>query len=372
MRRIIEDLIWKRKQQQNHLTDTLDKLGDLFENRSFWDHFRKSKNKRICQSFRQLGEQIQALITAQDKEWDAYSNNHATTVFKSLQWKIEKLEAEYANVRTLLVNFSALEQSLQRLIDSIDEKTTGGPAPGSVSAARNGTVRHLQRIRDQLSPYQYADFEQRFRGDEAAVKGKLEKYLPLFAHTDHIVDIGCGRGEFMELLQEQGKRVQGIDISESMLQIAADKGLDCSKHDALNFLKQQDRGSLGGIFSAQVIEHLEPGYLRELVLEAFRAMDNNAPILLETVNPLSLFSLANIYFLDVTHVKPLHPEFMRYLLESCGFSGVEIIYQEEAIPEQLHAVPADTPMAREFNTNVDKLNKLLYASPVYAVTGVKP
>lgn len=366
MRRIIEELIQKRKQQQKNLTETLDELGTLFENRGFLKLFPKRKNKRISQLFLQFNGQLQALITAQDKEWDAYTNNHATTVFKSLQWKIDKLEAEYTNVRTLLVNFSGLEQSLQRLIDSIDEKT------GPVTTAKDETISQLERIRDQLSPYQYADFEQRFRGDEGAVKEKLKKYLPVFANADHILDIGCGRGEFMELLQEQGKRTQGIDISQSMLQIAADKGLDCSKRDALHFLKTQDRGTLGGIFSAQVIEHLEPGYLREMVLEAFRALDKNAPILLETVNPLSLFSLANIYFLDVTHVKPLHPEFMRYLLESCGFSGVKIIYQEESMPEQLDTAPADAPTAREFNTNVDKLNKLLYASPVYAVTGIKP
>jgi O-antigen chain-terminating methyltransferase len=156
-----------------------------------------------------------------------------------------------------------------------------------------------------------------------------------------------------------------------MLRTAVEKGLPCSKSDALDYLRRQPGGSRGGIFSAQVIEHMEPGYLRDLVIEAFRVLQENSPIVLETVNPLSIFALSNIYFLDVTHQRPLHPEFMRYLLESTGFSDVNIIYSEELVEEQLEGISPGNHLAREFNTNVDKLNKLLYASPVYAVTGIK-
>ena len=123
--------------------------------------------------------------------------------------------------------------------------------------------------------------------------------------------------------------------------------------------------------SMKVIEHLEPDYLRNLVTEAYRVLEDGAPILLETINPLSLFALSNIYFLDVTHQKPLHPEYMRYLLESSGFTQVNILYSEELNQEKLIEISPDTPTAREFNTNVDKLNKILFSSPVYAVTGIK-
>jgi O-antigen chain-terminating methyltransferase len=185
------------------------------------------------------------------------------------------------------------------------------------------------------------------------------------------LDIGCGRGEFIELLQQEGKQAQGIDISDSMLRIAMEKGLACSKSDALQYLKQQPAGSLGGVFSSQVAEHLPPDYLRDIVLESSRVLKENSPIVLETVNPLSVFALSNIFFLDVTHHKPLHPEFMRYLVESSGFSDVNIIYGEELRDEKLEEISPGNPLAREFNANVDKLNKLLYSSPVYAVTGVK-
>lgn len=365
MRRIIEELIEKRKKQQRILKETLNKLGCLFQDTGGF--FKKKKKNKFTETLLEFNDHLNQLITIQDKEWDAYSNNHSTTVFKSLEWKIDKLEAEYSNVKTLLINFITLERSLEQLIQSIENKT------GTPGATENkDTLDRLKEIKEQLSPYQYSDFEQRFRGDEGSVKEKLKKYLPIFASADRILDLGCGRGEFLELMGQGGKEAEGIDISLSMLRIAEEKGLKCRECDALRYLREKEDNSLGGIFSAQVIEHLQPEYLREVVLESFRVLEKGGPILLETVNPLSLFALSNIYFLDVTHQRPLHPEYMRYLLESSGFDGVNIIYSGELGEERLVAVSPDSPSAMEFNSNVDKLNKLLYSSPAYAVTGVKP
>lgn len=378
MRRIIEDLVEKRKRQQEKLKDTFTELGTLIQHQGLINREKKrfsqrlfkkksggnndaANNDAIKQKFLEVNDNINQLMTIQDKEWDAYSNNHSSMIFKSLQWKVEKLEAEYTNVRTILTNFVALEQSLDRLIASLDEK----------SGADAETVARLKNAKEQLSTYQYSDFEQRFRGGGDAVKDKLKAYLPVFASCRRVLDIGCGRGEFMELLKEEGKHTEGIDLSQSMLQVARENGLNVRYGDALDYLKKQPRGEWDGMFSAQVIEHMEPDYLRELVIEAFRVLAPKGPIVLETVNPLSLFALSNIYFLDVTHRKPLHPEFMRYLFESCGFSDVDIIYSGQLEDEQLDVVPPDRPNAREFNSNIDKLNKLLYSSPVYAVTGIK-
>lgn len=375
MRRIIEELVEKRKQQQQKLKHTLSQLGQLIDNQRLFSRLFKKKNSDLGRKLLEVNDDLNNLVTIQDKEWDAYANNHSTMVFKSLQWKIEKLEAEYTHVKAILINFISLEQSLERLITSIDRKT--GEITGKNGQDETGkpaidlTLSRIKRAKEILSTYQYADFEQRFRGDDQSVKEKLKNYLPLFNPYARVLDIGCGRGEFMELLREQGKYVEGIDLSESMLQVAQEKGLNCQKGDALEFLTLQPQGEWDGIFSAQVIEHLEPGYLRELVLASFRVLSPQGLLLLETVNPLSLFALSQIYFLDVTHHKPLHPEYMRYLMESSGFSDVNIVYQGQLEEEQLEEISPEEPVARVFNSNIDKLNKLLYASPVYAVTGIK-
>jgi len=355
MKRIIEDLIEKRKKKQEKLKKTLNELGELIESKTL---FNKKKGK-IKKNLTYLYVDLNELITIQDKEWDAYSNNHSTSVFKSLQWKIEKLEAEYSNVKTILMNFISLERSLQKLINSIDKKTD------------KKYLDQLKEIKGELSAYQYSDFEKRFRGDENQVKKKLKRYLSIFSKSDNILDIGCGRGEFVELLTNEGKTAKGIDISESMLNIAKSKGIECSKIEALQFLRENKDNSIGGIFSSQVIEHFKPEYLKEVVIESFRVLKRNSPVVFETINPLSIFALSNIYFLDVTHQKPLHPEYMRYLFESSGFSDVKIIYSDDLKDEKLEEICPENQIAKEFNTNIDKLNKILFASPMYAVKGIK-
>lgn len=355
MRRVIEELIEQRKKSQHELQKGLAELAGAIENVGLV----KKKRPELRLQLQRLHDALAAYTTAQDKEWDAYANNHSTTVFKSLQWKIEKLEAEYSHLRTLLSHFVELENKLDRLLDTLDEKTAAATAAG------------LRAVKEQLSPLQYADFEQRFRGSREQVETRLKKYLPVFSGRAEILDIGCGRGEFLELLAAAGHRGVGIDLSDSMLDMAREKGLACHKQDALAFLKNRPDASLDGIFSSQVIEHFQPEYLRRVVSESFRTLRPGSPLLLETINPLSLFALSRIYFLDPTHCQPLHPEYMRYLLANSGFADVEIIFTAEPESEKLRTIAPDDPLALPFNDNVDRLNGLLFSACEYAAKGVK-
>lgn len=355
MKRVIEELVEQRKSRQDELKTSLDELAGAIETLGLV----KKKRPEIRAKLQQLHGALSAFTTAQDKEWDAYANNHATSVFKSLQWKIEKLEAEYSNLKTLLSHFVGLENRLDRLLDTLDEKT----------AAQ--AIGQLRTIKEQLSPVQYADFEQRFRGSREQIEQRLQKYLPYFSGRKEILDIGCGRGEFLELLVANGHKGLGIDLSDSMLEIAREKGLECLKDDALAFLKNRPAASLDGIFSSQVIEHFQPEYLHRVISESFRTLRPGSPLLLETINPLSLFALSRIYFLDPTHRQPLHPEYMRYLMASSGFSAVEIIFTAEPEDEKLRAIAPENPLALTFNDNVDRLNGLLFSACEYAVKGVK-
>ena len=142
-----------------------------------------------------------------------------------------------------------------------------------------------------------------------------------------MLDIGCGRGEFLALLQERGVRARGIDVNESMVEVCVQKGLDASKADALEYLRAQPAGSLGGLLAAQVVEHLDPAYLTNLLDAAYAALRPGAPIVLETINPACWFAFFESYVRDITHVRPLHPDTLKFLLQASGFGGVEIRYQ---------------------------------------------
>lgn len=360
MRRVIEDLVEKRKARQEELRAALRELADALGKRSWPRRNDADAAGRVAR----LQEALEAYVTAQDKEWDAYAGNHATTVFKSLEWKIEKLEAEYSNLRTLLAGFAQLENRLDRLLDGLDRRVAAGADAGAVAG--------LREVKERLSPLQYADFEKRFRGSREEISGRLSAYLGHFPPNGEVLDIGCGRGEFLALLRASGRRGLGLDLSDSMLAEAHDEGLDCVKADALEFLKARPAASLDGVFSAQVVEHLEPEYLRRLVSECFRALRPGATLLLETVNPLSLFALSRIYFLDPGHVRPLHPEYLRYLLEGSGFAAVEVLFGPEPAGERLAEVDPSAPQALAFNGNVDRLNRLLFGPSDYAVLGRKP
>jgi len=356
MKRIIEELIEKRKQRHKTFQDTLADIGRIIDAPGGF----RTKKKPLRDRLEQLDRDLRDWMTAQDKEWDAYASNHAGDVFRSLQWRIDKLEAEYSHVRTLLTHFLDIERSLSRLIEEIDRRVPEQAAAG------------LREARSRLSVFQYADFERRFRGDENAVRKQLKPYLPLFAEADDILDLGCGRGEFLGMLAENGKRAEGVDASDSMLKQAEERGLACVHGDILEYLRARGDASAGGVFSSQVIEHFPPDYLRDVVCECARVLKPGAPIVLETINPLSLHALSRIFFLDVTHQKPLHPEYMRFLLERANFTKVDIRYSRLPGPGPLEAIAPEHDFSRTFNENVDRLNEILFAPAMYAVTGIKP
>jgi len=192
-------------------------------------------------------------------------------------------------------------------------------------------------------------FENRFRGDEAQVKEELFRYQDFF-ERGKVVDLGCGRGEFLEILQEKGIEAEGV---------------------LLAWLVNQPDESLAGIFSSQVIEHLPPSYLRQLIQQAYFKLAPGGKIILETINPTSVFALVQIYFLDFSHSQPIHPLALQFLLENHGFEEVRILYGPPPQDEQLQTLPSPENRAEIFNSNIDKLNKLLFAPLNYAVTGVK-
>jgi O-antigen chain-terminating methyltransferase len=306
----------------------------------------------------ELSQMTITLIDVKDKEWDALSNNHVAKIFKSLEWRVDQLEAQYKDANMLMKRFMDLKENLIQLTATLEEKKM--PTPGLV-----GEV--LQPLED----WRYTGFENRFRGSEESVKIQLEEYLPFFKKGKKVVDLGCGRGEFLDLMKSKWIDSEGIDINEQMVSICQDKGLTCRKGDILELLTEYANGELGGIFSSQVIEHLPPPYLKRLLEVAFVKLETSAPIILETINPTSVFALVQIYHLDISHKQPIHPQALKYLLESSGFEDVKIQYSSPLEEEMLKILPGADEQSALLNQNIDSLNKLLYAPPNYAAIGYK-
>jgi SAM-dependent methyltransferase len=299
-----------------------------------------------------------ALTDAKDKEWDALGSNHVGLIFKSLEWKVDKLAAAYEDVQLLMKKFILIREKLDRLLAVLEEKKTPAAA----------------EVRELLAPledWRYAGFENRFRGGPEDVKKQLRQYLSLFSKDGPVLDLGCGRGEFLELLRENGIEAAGVDLNGQMVDICLDKGLPCQKGDILETLSSRADGSLGGIFSSQVIEHLPPAYLKKLIETCRDKLVPGGTLVLETVNPLSVFALVQVYFLDLSHRNPIHPQALKFMLETAGFENVEITLSSPLERERLQPLPGSDAHTALLNQNIDSLNDLLFAPVNFAAIARK-
>ena len=317
-----------------------------------------SQTKELISSFSDIIQLSAALTDAKDKEWDALGNNHVGMIFKSMEWRVDKLAAAYEDANLLMKKFLLLKENLNQLLSVLQEKRM--PSPPQV-----------KEILQPLEDWRYTGFENRYRGSEQEIKKQQASYVSYFKKGGKVLDLGCGRGEFIEILEENGIEAEGIDINGQMIEICRDKGLNCQKADILKKLAEYEDGTLGGIFSSQVIEHLSPSYLRRMIELAYFKLSPASHIVLETINSASVFSLVQIYFLDLSHQKPVHPQTLKFLLESTGFEKVEIKYSFPLEKEKLQDLPGSDEFTSILNQNIDNLNKLLYAPPNYAAIGLK-
>jgi 2-polyprenyl-3-methyl-5-hydroxy-6-metoxy-1,4-benzoquinol methylase len=251
-----------------------------------------------------------------------------------------------------------------------DAGLKASPTSGRPAAARSTKA-------EALDSYKYVGFEDRFRGSQHEIRERMAAYVPLFEGASDVLDVGCGRGEFLELVREKGISARGIDLNDEMVAVCRERGLDATVADALGYLLAQPDGSLGGLFAAQVVEHFEPEYLMRFLNAAYHKLRPGSKIVLETINPTCWYAFFSSYIRDVTHVRPLHPDTLQYLVGASGFQKVAVRYSAP-FPEEskLQTVPApagthqaaDSTAAIEsvFNENMKKLNSLFFTYLDYA------
>jgi O-antigen chain-terminating methyltransferase len=348
MRRIIEDIEEKEKniiKEYKKICDEIDNLSGIKSvlNPVKLKKLNKKKNSLILE-----------LIDIKDKKWDLLSNNHFTTQFKSIAWQIDRLSETYEDVRTILLEFIELRESIKKLSGVLNRKEL------------LNKDNELKKIYTALDTISYLSFERRFRKEDG-LYDIFKKYIDYFPEKALVVDLGCGRGEFLEFLEQSGRFGIGVDLNEGMLNLAKRKGLKVFRKDIIEFLSEKEDDSFEGIFSSQVIEHLKYEDIEKLVNSIYKKLKKGGVAILEAVNPLSWFGFSQVFLLDPTHISPLHPELMRYLFQSFGFSDINIIYSGE--PDvKLKETRKDLPA---INYNFDLLNKHLFSSVNYAIKGVK-
>ncbi|HEY1150376.1 MAG TPA: class I SAM-dependent methyltransferase, partial [Pseudoduganella sp.] len=162
----------------------------------------------------------------------------------------------------------------------------------------------------------YRAFEDRYRGSRDTIKQRLRAYAPFLAalrgdaSAPRALDLGCGRGEWLELLGEEGFAARGIDLDEGMLAACHERGLNVEQKDALAALREAPTASLSLVSSFHLVEHLPFDLVRELIAEALRALQPGGLLIMETPNPENLTVGATSFYMDPTHLHPLPPSLL--------------------------------------------------------------
>jgi SAM-dependent methyltransferase len=288
---------------------------------------------------------------------------------KRWEWMIARDQRYQAQVNDLRTPISVMQHAVQTLKREV-EAATGAGAAGASGAAGATDAGATGAMGAAVDSYKYVAFEDQFRGSEQAIRERLEAYVPMFEGASDVLDVGCGRGEFLSLLREQGISARGIDLNDEMAAVSRGRGLEATSGDGLAYLSSLSDGSLGGLFAAQVVEHLEPDYLMRFIETAHHKLRPGSKIVLETINPACWFAFFSSYIRDITHVRPLHPDTLQYLLRASGFQQVTARFSAPYPNEsKLQRVPGGSDLEVAFNDNVTKLNALMFTYLDYAAIG---
>jgi len=274
----------------------------------------------------------------------------------------------YAVVDQKLDRYRRQSQDLWSRLGSLLARVEGTESPGLAAELEEGW-------REQG----YRSLEDRFRGTQEDIANRVATYLPFLPPAGEVLDLGCGRGEALEVVGARGLEVRGVDLSAEMVDECRGRGLTASCGDLFEALADCRQGSLAGVLSLHVIEHLDGADVDKLIRLAWRALDAGGALILETPNPLSLVVAARNFWRDPTHRRPIHPDTLAFLFGEAGFESVERLDmrpfgEEEQLPEvNLSEVPADLKILAEgVNEIRDHLDALLYGYQDYAIVGMKP
>ena len=187
-------------------------------------------------------------------------------------------------------------------------------------------------------------FADRFRGTEEYVQEKQRLYVPHFQGCQNVLDLGCGRGEFLGLMKDAGIPARGIDLDAESVALCRRKGLEAEAADLFRYLADLPDGALDGIFCAQVVEHLPPERLPEMLRLASAKLVRGGLLVIETPNPESLAIFATHFYVDPTHQRPVPPQLLVFYLEEFGLGQIRV----ERLSPPVESMPALATLPEDF------------------------
>ena len=344
----------------------------------------QATTKTIASTLTLLRDELEALRTFQSSlvVWAQQVTPYVDTKDREVTGLIRRINENPVRLLERTIGLMqqrqlAMKRRLEQLLAT--PPTGDGDAHSTAASGATGDGGALTTVSGSLDAYKYVGFEQAFRGTETDIARRLEGYCSRFDGASAVLDVGCGRGEFLGMLRDRGVSGRGLDANHEMVAICREQGLDVVEGDAVGYLDSIPDGSLGGLIATQVVEHFRSDYLMRFLELAYHKLRPDATIILETLNVDSWSAFFGPYLRDITHERPLPPETLRFLLEASGFQRIELQFSSPADEDaklRTVALGESSPegiatLVKTFNANVDTINTLLFTFLDYAAIGQK-
>jgi SAM-dependent methyltransferase len=304
-------------------------------------------------------ESLQADSEAEQHRWERRTTLAVSEVMHGSELSTARLSTE-------LQRLAETARQHEQLIAGLSRSVSGPLAP---SAAASGAPLPAS------SPYQL--FEDLERGSRDQVLAGFRRYLPVFAGVDPLVDLGCGRGEFLQLAAAQGWDATGVELDPDAVAVCRGLGLDVVQDDLFSYLRGLAAGALGGVFCAHVVEHLPADLLWPLLDELSRVLRSGGVAAIETPNPATFATHVHAFWRDPTHLRPVPAPALWFAARRAGLSVQDTWYFDPpppdqrlrrlAVPDEPAAAGPVAALVAGYNDSIDALNGVLFGPQSYAV-----
>ena len=309
-------------------------------------------------------------ITISNLETNIRNNND---IIKYLQNEVVRHDSELKKVLDYTLTIGEAVKKNESVANSKMPVTTLATAkmPATTPVTASEVVQTNSSEDDSYIGIDYFDFENRFRGSREKIKKVQEQYLTYYLGKKRVVDIGCGRGEFLELLKDNNIGAIGIDLYGKSIECCKLMGLNVLQEDAIKYLGNCE--SVDGVFAGQLVEHLTIGQIIKLCEVAYEKLEDDCYMILETPNPTSLAIYTHAFYMDPSHEKPVHPLTLQYCAQKAGFKDVKILYtQSSLLPVSIPKLESpDILNLEEFNNAMEIVSGTLFGSQDYAIIAKK-
>lgn len=358
-----------RTKQENAIQDVLDQVEEL----------KKDLGARIEELKKDVLVRFEAVRTKQEnaiqdvqvqveelKKAVLVRVGELQTQIREQQAQASQLQSGSRQVDSYLHQTRMQTALLERRLTTLFEEARRSAAQMLADAESHGQdTAAAPLITDPL----YVEFENRFRGDRADIKQRFEYYIPRLKNSrlGHpemaVLDLGCGRGEWLELLRDEGLEGSGVDMNPVMIEECRSRGLSVALRDAIAYLRALPAGSQGVVTGFHIVEHLPLSHLLALLDETNRVLKTGGMAIFETPNPSNLQVSMENFYLDPTHRNPLPKALLAFLMEARGLCDIEVL--------PLHAYPESYRIVDDGQPATRLLNQLMFSEQDYAVIGRK-